>query len=96
MPTDVVCNNVTVYPTGDYVCTCPSYWFEGARPYCALHNPGYGTGWAPGWSPPTVTQITWPPVPQRLSDEDVDRIARRVIELQREERARENHDPGDE
>jgi hypothetical protein len=67
--------------SGDPVqCQCPSAWFGVVPPICPMHNPypgrttvGYGNytsgvGWLTSQSP-------------RMSDDDVERIAKRVAEL---------------
>jgi hypothetical protein len=62
---------VSILPLGE-PCFCPPAWYGvGPGPYCPVHNPGHA--WT--WSGTTV----WPQ-PQRLSDEDIERIADRVAE----------------
>lgn len=70
-------------PIGDWTpCTCPTAWWGTVPPYCPLHNPGTG------WVPSTVTTGELRIVPQRLFDEDVERIAVRVAELLKPKRKR--------
>jgi hypothetical protein len=65
----------TATVTGDPSCPrCGSFRLPGSICPC-WQQP------APGWTPPTFPTFTAPP---RLSDEDVDRIARRVVEMLRE------------
>lgn len=58
-------------------CTCPSAWFGVVPPsHCAMHNPstfGYVTA--------NGTTATNPFAAKPMLDSDIDRIARRVVEL---------------
>jgi hypothetical protein len=40
---------------------------------------------------PTTTTFTWPPEPKRLHPDDIEAIARRVLELMAAEKPAENH-----
>lgn len=80
--------NVIDYGQYNRSCQCPPSWWGTVPPYCPVHNPRYTiVPCAP------VQTFTWPsPEPQRLSDEDVKRIAREVVRQMQ----RAGHDPGDE
>jgi hypothetical protein len=73
------------------VCPCNT-WNDFPQP-CPYHGGSWTAPVVYPYVPPPVQMITWPPPePQRLSDDDVKRIAREVVR----QLARANHDPGDE
>lgn len=66
--------------TGDFPCTvCGQYWCNGIHHITPTYVPE-----APAWTGNTTMTLRWPLSPERLHPEDIEAIAKRVVELLRD------------
>lgn len=61
-------------------CECPTAWWGTAPPPCPVHNPQYGAATIGATVPYETLRYSFTPN-RTLSDADVERIAKRVVEL---------------